>query len=281
MLKVYCKISKKCLRLISTLSIYCLVLTSCQIVQVDRSSEPTRLTERELVYQKGLALFENEKYAESSVFFAKVTQSNLGPNDSVYNESLWKLSSIYEKMGEAEKAILALLELEKRKPTEIPLFRIQLALEKNYLRLENKELAFKIGQEIENSNVAQNYSLQEIYQALEENSKFNYDHLILEELQFLGQIQKYFVYVMESQEAPINQKATELLIQIYEGFFKKFNSSSLNYSFKRTLSIDLLDRLRKFDYYKMNSNNLNPNTISKFSKYNNEKQNFLTDWLHQ
>lgn len=281
MLKTFCITSKKCLRSISFVAVTTLVLFSCQSLSISTQSEPARLTEREVVFQKGLALFENEKYAESAGFFLKVTQTNLGTDDKVYNDSLWKLATIYEKMGEYEKAVLSLLELERRKPANPPLFRIQLALEKNYIRLENKDLAFKIGQEIDRSNPAQQYSLQDIYLALEENSNFNYDHLILEELQFLGQIQKYFIYIMESQEAPLNQKATELLIHIYDGFFLKFNSASTSYQFKRALSIELLEQLRKFDYYKLNSININPYTISKFSNYNTAKQKFLTDWLHQ
>lgn len=281
MFKIFCITSKKCLRSISVLGLYAFVLFSCQHLSVSQTTEPTRLTERELVFQKGLALFENEKFFESAGFFLKVTQTNLGPDDEVYNDSLWKLSIVYEKMGEYEKAVLTLLELEKRKPLNIPFFRIQLALEKNYIRLENRDLAFKIGQEIDQTNPAQQYSLQDIYIALEENSNFNYDHLILEELQFLGQIQKYFIYIMESQEAPLNQKATELLIHIYDGFFAKFNAPSVSYQFKRSLSIELLEQLRKFDFYKLNSINVNPYTISKFSNYNNEKQKFLTDWLHQ
>ena len=281
MLKVFCITLKKCLRLISALGLCALFLSSCQNLSLPRESEPPRLTEREVVFQKGLALFENDKFVESAGFFLKVTQTNLGPDDEVYNASLWKLAAIYEKMGEYEKAVLALLELEKRRPLSTPLFRIQLALEKNYIRLENKDLAFKIGQEVDKSNPAQQYSLQDIYVALEENSNFNYDHLIIEELQFLGQIQKYFIYVMESPEAPLNQKATELLIHIYDGFFAKFNSPSASYQFKRSLSIELLEQLRKFDFYKLSSININPYTISKFSNYNNEKQKFLTDWLHR
>lgn len=281
MSKIFCITLKKCLRLISAFSAYSLILFSCQHLSVCREAEPPRLTEREVIFQKGLALFENEKFVESAGFFLKVTQTNLGPDDDIYNTSLWKLSTVYEKTGEHEKAVLALLELEKRKPGKLPLFRLQLALEKNYIRLENKELAFKIGQEIDQSNPAQQYSLQDIYIALEENSNFNYDHLIIEELQFLGQIQKYFIYIMESQEAPLNQKATDLLLHIYDGFFVKFNGTSVSYQFKKTLSIELLEQLRKFDIYKLSSINVNPYTISKFSKYNTEKQKFLTDWLHQ
>lgn len=267
--------------MISVLGFLALILSSCQSISVYQKADPVQLTEREVFFQKGVALLDNNKFAESAGFFIKVTQNNLGPQDEVYNASLWNLSTIYEKLGEFEKAVLALIELEKRNPTDISLIRIQLALEKNYLRLENTNLALKIGQEIDKSNPAKIYSLQDIYIALEENSNFNYDHLILEELQFLGQIQKYFIYVMESQESPLNQKATDLLIHTYDGFFTRFNSSSASHQFKRSLSIELLEQLRKFDFYRLSSININPYTISKFSNYNNQKQKFLTDWLHQ
>lgn len=281
MLKTFCSTSKKFLRSINFIAVGGLLLFSCQSFAPKNRSEQPRLTERDVVFQKGLALFDNQKFEESSVFFLKVTQSNLGSNDEVYNTSLWKLSTIYEKFGQYEKAVLALLEIEKRQSKNIPLFRIQLALAKNYIRLENKDLAFKIEQQVDQSKPTRNYSLHEIYTALEENSNFNYDHLILEELQFLGEIQKYFIFVMESSEAPLNQKTTELLIHIYDGFFKRFSSTTTNYEFKKALSIELLEQLRKFDFYKLNTINIYPYTISKFSNYTAEKQKFLTDWLHE
>lgn len=252
---------------------------SCQTPKIE-TSRP-RLTERELIYEKGKALFENGNYRESSVFFLKVTQSSLGPEDEVYNQSLWKLVMVYEKSGDFEKAILALLELENRKSMQIPLFHIQLALAKNYLRLENKDLAFKIEKEIDQSSPARNYSLKEIYAALEQNSDFNYDHLIIEELQFLGKIQKYYIFVMESSESSINKNATDLLIHIYDGFFKILAKDTVNPEFKKNLSIELLEQLRKFDLYKLSTININPYTISKFSNYSEQKQKFLIDWLHQ
>jgi len=281
MLKTFCTITKRWLYSISLVGLCAFVLFSCQTFSPVNTHESPRLTERDVVFQKGLALFDNQKFGESAPFFLKVTQSALGPEDEVYNNSLWKLSTIYEKFGEHEKSVLALLELEKRNSSEIPLFRIQLALSKNYIRLENKELAFKIQHQMDQSAPTRSYSLQEIYAALEENSNFNYDHLILEELQFLGQIQKYFIFIMESPEAPLNQKTTELLIHIYDGFFNRFSSTTASYAFKKSLSIELLEQLRKFDFYKLNSININPYTISKFSNYTNEKQKFLTDWLHR
>lgn len=281
MLKIFCTTSKKWLRSISLIGSSILFLVSCQTLSRSDSNEPVRLTEREVVFQKGLALYENNKFSESAPFFLKVTQSNLGPNDEVYDMSLWKLAGIYEKFGDFEKAVLSLLELEKRRPLAIPLFRIQLALAKNYIRLENKTLALKIEQEIDQSQPARTHSLSEIYVALEENSNFNYDHLIIEELQFLGEVQKYFLFIMESHETPLNQKATDLLIHIYDGFFNRFSQNTMSYLFKRSLSIELLEQLRKFDTYKLNTMNINPYTVSKFSNYSDEKQKFLTDWLHQ
>ncbi len=86
MFKIFCTTSKKCLRLISALGVCALVLFSCQHLSVSHKNEPTRLTEREVVFQKGLALFENEKFTESAGFFLKVTQTNLGADDEVYND---------------------------------------------------------------------------------------------------------------------------------------------------------------------------------------------------
>jgi tetratricopeptide (TPR) repeat protein len=243
--------------------------------------EERRLTEREVTFQKGLALFNISKYIESAGFFMKVTQNPLSDSDEIYHTSLWCLSIIYEKHGDFDKAILALQELKVRKPSTISLFKIQLSLMKNYIRVGNNKMASEIRKQIDTSFPLDRYGINEIYFSIAENVNFNYDLSMLEELQFLGEVQKYFIYVMESKEPVLNEKSTELLITLYDGFFKAIEKDSFNNDFKKSLVIELLEQMRRFDRYKLDDLNLNPKTISKFSLYSIKKEQFLTDWLHQ
>lgn len=247
----------------------------------EKVRENTRLTERDVTYQKGLALFNASKYAESAPFFLKLSQSSVEQYDEIYNSSLWNLSLIYEKFGEFDKAVFALQELERRHSPTISVFKIQLSLMKNYIRLDNKLMALEIRKKVDATIPVNSYPLSEIYFSIADNTFFNYDISMIEELKFLGEIEKYFIFVMESKNSSFNSRATDLLIGLYDGFFKAFNNDAFNDKFKRTLSIELLEQLRRFDNYKLNDLNLNPKTISKFSSYSVDKQKILTDWLHR
>ena len=258
--------------------IFLFVLSACQTPQIP--VEQPKLTEREMIYQKGVALFKNAKYAESSGFFLKIAQTSLGPQDETYNAALWNLSFIYEKLGEFDKAILALIELEARGSKKILLFSIRLRLIKNYFRIDNPLKAIEIQKHI-TSHDLNKLLIEEIYLSLEENVQFNYDSQMLEELHFLGQVQKYFITVMESPTTALNTKATDLLTSLYDNFLKVLEKDTLNIEFKRTLAIELLDQFRKFELYKRTDVTLNPYAISKFSNYANEKQQIITDWLHR
>jgi tetratricopeptide (TPR) repeat protein len=280
-LKIISIKSRSWIRSLLNTVLFSLFLFSCASLHTKPPEEPVRLTDREVDYQKGLALSNTGKFAESIPFLLKVTQTEQGPNDEIYKSALWYLAVNYEKTGEFGKAILSLREIEERKPVILSEFAVKTALVKNYIRVENKPLAMKIQKEIDESYPPRTYSVDEIYKVLEENTDFNYDHLLIEELQFLGELQKYFIFVMESPNDEFNKKATDLLISLYTGFLKKLNNDTLNPDFKRNLCIELLDQLRKFDAYKLRTGNVNPDTISKFSQFSEEKQKYLTDWLHR
>ena len=253
-------------------------LCSCT-TQTERKE--AQLTSREMTFQKGLLLFNISKYAEAAPFFLKISQNALSPSDEIYNSSLWNLTVIYEKFGDYDKAVLALHELEERQPSAISLFKIQLSLMKNYTRLNNRKITSEIKSKIDASLPVNRYSLSEIYFSVAENTGFNFDLQMLQELQFLGEIQKYFVFVMESKDISVNARATELLIYLYDTFLKAIEKDSYNNEFRRAIAIELLSQLRKFDHYKLDRINLNMKTIAKFSVYSIEKQKYLTDWLHQ
>lgn len=238
------------------------------------------LSPREVTYQKGLLLFNVSKYAEAAAFFLKISQNPNDPYDEIYNSSLWNLSLIYEKFGDFDKSVFALQELEKRRPSSISLFKIRLALMKNYIRLGNKKVALEIRKQIDSSLPVSHYSLSDIYFSAAENTSFNFDLQMLQELQFLGEIQKYFVFVMESKDVSVNARATDLLMGLYDVFFKAFEKDSFNYEFKKSLAIELLEQLRRFNHYKLDDLNLNMKTMARFSAYSNKKQKYLTDWLH-
>ncbi len=249
-------------------------LLSCQSVRT--SPVEQRLTEREVTYEKGSALFDNLKYAEAAPFFLKISQNSLGPKDELYNQALWKLSLIYDKIGEYERSILALIELEDRSSFKVSRLGIHLSLIKNYILVGNKPLATQI-----RTKLSTNIPVSEVYLALADTSRFNYDLLIFEELQFLSEIQRYFILVMESDAAPMNENATLSLIAIYDTFYSALGKDSLNLEFRKSIAIEMLDQLRKFDLYKLNEANLNPRTISKFSVFSTEKKKLITEWLHR
>ena len=130
------------LLLLNKLIVVFLFFTSCSTAKIVH--EEHHLTDREVMYEKGLSLFNAAKYFESSAFFLKLSQNPTSDNDELYNLSLWNLSLIYEKFGEFEKAALALQELQRRRSTKLSLFNTQLGLMKNYIRLHNKKVALEI-----------------------------------------------------------------------------------------------------------------------------------------
>lgn len=268
------------MKLFKSISLFLFLLVSLFSCATKGPLNNVALSPREMTYQKGLLLFNALKYAEAASFFLKISQNPNDPNDEIYNSSLWNLSLIYEKFGDFDKAVFALQELEKRRSSSISLFKIQLALMKNYIRLGNKKVALEIRKQIDSSLPVSHHSLSDIYFSVAENTNFNFDLQMLQELQFLGEIQKYFVFVMESKDVAVNARATELLMGLYDVFFKAFEKDSLNYEFKKSLAIELLEQLRRFDHYKLDDLNLNMKTMVRFSAYSNEKQKFLTDWLH-
>jgi hypothetical protein len=273
MSQAYKKMLRK-LQLLNKLILCFLFLASC-VVRQER-----RLTEREVIYQKGLSLFSSSKYLESAAFFLKVAQNPEDDSDELYNSSLWNLSLVYERYGEFDKSILALQELERRKPATISLFKIQLSLMKNYIRIGNQKVSDDYRKKIDNTSPIDRYGINEIYFSLLENVSFNYDQVMVEELKFLGDTQKYFIFIMEKKTPSLSDKATELLITLYDGFFIALERDTFNRQFKKTLAIELLEQLRRFDYYKLDEPQLNLKTIAKFSHYSNEKQKYLTKWLY-
>ncbi|MBC7420425.1 MAG: hypothetical protein H7328_06815 [Bdellovibrio sp.] len=256
-----------------------LTFTSCSYFSETHEVQP--MTERDYAYEKGKAFFDAQEYEKSLPFFLKISRQPPGLKDNHYENSLWNLSVAFEKLGSPEKALLTLQELKKVNRGTISLFKIQLAEMKNHFRVLNDYQAYEVRKEIDATQPLVRYNKQEIYEGLAATTMLNYDYLVLEELEFVAETQKYFVYVMESNQEPVNSQATDLLISIGDRTYELLNKDALNRDFRRKVAESLLDFLRRFDRYKIDDLNLNLKTVSKFSVYSEKKQKLITEWLHQ
>lgn len=280
MLKAYKKTSKIYVCLVNVLLISILLISpGCTYFQkeVVTVKEPT---EREKLFYSAEKFFINNQDESAKPIYFKITRNNEGAFDPIYDKSLWRLVQIYEKNDESAKALLTLDELDKRASSTIPKSKIRFAQIKNHFRVTNYYQAERIRKELDQQYRDRTLSLYEIYEALIDTTDLSYDHHMLEELKFLGEIQKYFIFVMESEMSPENERLTERLIQNYNRFFEALKNSATSDEFKKQLSVSLLDQLRKFDSFRMDESS-NPKTILRFTKYSDQQQKKLTESLHQ
>lgn len=281
MLKAYKKTSKISLFLFN-ISLICLAFIGggCSYFQeeVVTVREPS---EREKLFFTAEKFFINHDDESAKPIYFKITRNNEGAFDPIYDKSLWRLVQIYEKDDDSAKALLTLDELSVRRSSTIPPSKIKFAQIKNHFRVSNYYQAERIRKEIDQSYRDGTLSLFEIYEALMETTELSYDHHLLEELRFIGEIQKYFVFVMESNMSPENERLTERLIQNYDRFFAALKRPSASDEYEKQLSISLLDQLRKFDSYQIEGGPSNPKTMTRFSKYSEQQQKKLTESLHK
>ena len=257
-----------------------LVLSNCVTLKsVDELKKTQPPTDRDILFERAEQLSRTGDYDSAQSIYFKITREPTGPIDPVYDKSLWNLALYYETSDQSEKALLALDELSRRNSSIISRARIQFALVKNHFRVTNYFQAKKIRAEIDNDYKSQHYSRAVLYDALYYTTTLYYDRHILDELVFVGEIQKYFIYIMESDFSPQNETLTELLIFYYEGFFKALNKNLLSKEIKRQLSMSLLDQLRRFERLKIEGNYRNPRTMARFSEYADTQQKKLTEWL--
>lgn len=253
-----------------------LFLTSCAFFG-EKSSLSRAPTEREQMFAGAEDFYNKGDFESAKTLYFRLSRNVSGRFDSIYDQSLWRLVKIYEKSDESEKALLSLDELSLRKASTISANKIKFAQMKNNFRVANLYQAGIIKKEIDEAYRSENLDLEEIFEILIDSTDLTYDHRMLEELLFLGEVQKYFVFVMESQLSPENEQLTDHLIKSYEHFFSLLKRSSLSADFKKKLSISLLDQLRKFDRYKLDSNETNIETLLRFSNYSEPKQKILIE----
>lgn len=274
MLTAYKKIT-----IVSILSVS-LLLCGCAFFNEELSSSRP-LTEREQMFARAEAHYKNNDVEAAKKLYFRLSRNVSGNFDAIYDQSLWRLVKIYEKNDESEKALLTLDELASRKSSSISKNKIRFAQIKNNFRVTNFYQAHEIKKEIDESFRNENLSLAEIYEILMDTTDLSYDHRMLEELMYLGEVQKYFVFVMESRMYPENEQLTGHLIKCYDHFFSLLRRTSLSADFKKKLSISLLDQLRKFDQFKIDTNDANPETLIRFLRYSEAKQKILIESFHQ
>jgi len=221
------------------------------------------------------------QYAKAEPFFLSLTAEPEEKSDAIYDLSLWNSSLIYEKLGYPEKSILALQLLLDRNTTHVMHFKIKASLIKNYFRVENKLAAMKYKKMLDEENPKTKYDSETLYLSLLQTLNLNFDHLILEELEYIGEIQKYLLFVMEQNQSKMNQHATELLISLYERAYEITLKDSVAASFKEKIMISILDKLRQFDLYKMGDTNINLKTVAKMTLFSQKLEKKITERLHQ
>lgn len=242
-------------------------------------AEQKPLTEREKLYEDADSLFREKNFSAAKKIFAKLNKTSDGPNDVVYQKSLWKLSKIYEQYGESDKALLALEELSQRDSFLFPKFKIRFAQLKNHFVAGNTVQALEIKKEIDQAYKNNIFSLEDLYIYLLETSDLNYKHQSIAELEYLGEVQKYYIFIIESQLSPYNENLTEQLIEHYSEFIKILETSILSSVDKKQLNILLIDQLAKVNQYKIDDYTNNDKALGRFIRYAQKQHKLLSERL--
>jgi len=236
------------------------------------------LTEREQLLLEAENFYKKNDFAAAQPIFIKISRFNDGAFDPVYEQALWHLAKIYEKTNQPEKAILSLDELSLRQSRAISKNKINFSLMKNHFRITNYTLTQKIKKQIDENHKTKNFTLNELYEDLLETTTLMNDNYLQADVLFLGEIQKYFVYIMESTLAPQNDELTTHLIANYEYFFSVLKKKSYSADFKKKLSIALYDQLIKFDRYEMSEVDLvRTAPLLRFTAYCEKQKKYLVE----
>jgi hypothetical protein len=281
------KLSYKTIGKFALFSSFTFCLSACSLLAIDeeraqevevQAPQPV-LTEREQDFNQAEEFERLKKYDEALNIYFKITRDTFQERDLVYDRSLLGIARIYEMTDQSEKAILAFNELQKVKSTVISNPALQIALMKNHYRVTNYYQAQKIKTELDNDYKLQNLSTQALFEALFNQTEPYFDRHIFDELLFIGEVQKYFIFVMESGTSDQPEMMSNLLQLYYEKFLAQLNNRLLNEDLKKKLIISLLDQLTKFDRYKQLDNSSTPSPLNKFSKFAADKRRLLTERL--
>ena len=182
-----------------------------------------------------------------------------------------------KKSDQSEKAILALVELLKADSTVISKISLQVSLMKNHYRVTNYYQAQKIKNDIDEGYKVQNLKNNELFIALFNQTHLYYDRHIFDELLFVGDIQKYFIYLMEDRAVETSDKAANLLRLYYEKFLSQIDKPVLSKENKKNLAVSLLDQLNRFDRYKQLDSSESENALWKFTQFAETHKRKLTE----
>ncbi len=269
------------IRLFSLLSIGSALffISGCAFFASEPETKPP--TARELLYDKGRLLLLSSQYKKAEPPFLSLVAEPESNSDFIYDNSLWSLSLVYEKLDSPEKAILALNQLLGRRSKHVTRFKIIASLMKNYFRVGNSDEAKKYKKMLDVENPKSNIDAEKLYLELQQTLNLNLDHSLLEELEYLGEIQKYLLFVMEQNQSKSNVRATDLLISVYQRTYDLTTKDVMNKKFKEKVLIALFDNINRFNLYKMNDLNVNMQTVAKFSSFSEKLQKQITERLYQ
>lgn len=270
---------KKIMTKLFTLASFLIILSGCAFFL--KSPATTPLTEREIIFNNAKVFMTEEQFVKAEPLFLSLVAEPEVNGDLLYNYSLWNLSLVFEKIGSPEKSILFLNQLLIRQPSTISRFKILASLMKNYFRVGNtlEALRYKKLLDAENPNLRMDPDV--VYLDLLQTLNLNFDHLILEELAYVSEIQKYLLFVMEQKESKSSEQAATLLISIYEKAYALTLKDSFTQEFKEKILMALLDNLNQFNNYKLDDLNINLKTVAKVSYFSEKLKKQITDRFYQ
>lgn len=243
--------------------------------------ESRPLTEREVMFEQAEEFFADGEFDKARPLYSKLTRNSENQLDPLYDKALWKLSKIYEKTSESDKALLALEELYQKDSFLYPKLKIRFAQMKNHFVSENTVQAIEIKKEIDFAYKNRQFNLYDLYEFLLETSELNYRHHLSQEIQYLGEVQKYYIFIIESNLSPANENITELLIDHYEKIIAAVEKKSLSKAETKKATILLLDQLAKVNQYKLDDYIVNKRTMGAFIKFSQIQHKKLTESLYK
>lgn len=282
------KLSYKTISKFALFSAFAFCICACSLLSIDEESEKETpvaapkvvvLTEREQNFALAEESEKQLKQDEALFLYFKITRDTTQDHDLIFQRSLLGMARIYEMTDQSEKAILALNELQKDGTSVMTKPALQISLMKNHYRVTNYYQAQKIKADLDNDYKVQSLSTQELFEALFNQTQPYFDRHIFDELLFIGDVQKYFIFVMESGAVDQPEMMSNLLQLYYEKFLAQLDNNLLNAELKKKLIISLMDQFTKFDRYKQLDTTATPSSLNKFSKFAADKKRLLTERL--
>lgn len=262
-----------------------LILFSCasleEIASVSDYEKPIVSVEKEQMLASAEELLKAEDYQKARPIYISLSKSGRGIDDPIYEKSLWGLSQIYDRTAEYEKAVLTLEELIEINDGQIPQHKINFFLLKNYFRISNYAQAQKIEKKIDLSFQKKEFTLLELSEDLVDITETLRIDSFKEDLVFLGTIQKYFLFIMESPLVPQNENLTERLISKYDYYFSILNQDTRSESFKKNLAIMIYDQLIKFGHYQLSIQDSKTQQVTRFVDYVDKQKKTLTERFYR